>query len=148
MRRGLLIVLALTGVLGSGVPVGLAREGADKLAGVWVAASAERNGKPADDLKGHQLTFRGDTFVIRSKDGEVLYQGTFRVDKAQRPAAIDFRHTRGKLEGKTWKGIYALEGDTLKTCDNGPDPAGDRPTDFSARAGSGRVSIVFKRGKI
>jgi len=73
----------------------------DQLAGIWIAASAERQGKPAEDLKGHQLIFKGDTFVIKGKDGEVLYQGTFRTAPAQRPAAIDFRHTKGKLEGKT-----------------------------------------------
>jgi hypothetical protein len=42
--------------------------------------------------------------------------------------AIDFEHTEDALKGKTWKGIYVLDSDTLTICDNAPnlhkDPAG------------------------
>jgi uncharacterized protein (TIGR03067 family) len=116
-----------------------------KLQGSWVVVSAQRDGKPADDLKGHQLTFSGDKFVIKSRDGKLLYQGTYQVDATQKPATIDFRHTEGAFKGKTWKGIFALEGDTLKESDNAPNLDRDRPKDFTAAAGSGHVAIVFKR---
>jgi uncharacterized protein (TIGR03067 family) len=148
MRRCLLTMFVLNLLLATSThPCLAAKKELDKLAGIWVAVSAERDGKPAGDVKGHQLTFSGDTFIIKSKEGEVLYQGTFRADPAQRPATIDFRHTKGKLEGQTWKGIYTLEGTTLKTCDNAPDLTRERPTDFSAKIGSGRISIVFQRAK-
>ena len=39
-----------------------------------------------------------------------LYSGTVRVDASAKPAAIDFEHAEGGLKGKTWKGIYALDG--------------------------------------
>jgi hypothetical protein len=44
-------------------------------------------------------------------------------------------------------GIYALDGDMLKTCDNAPDLDKPRPTAFEARAGSGCVLITFKRAE-
>ncbi|MBY0527763.1 MAG: TIGR03067 domain-containing protein [Gemmataceae bacterium] len=119
----------------------------EKLQGVWVASTAERNGKAADDLKGHQLTFTGDKFIIKGKDSTPLYEGTIQVDTSKKPATIDFMHTAGDLKGKTWKGIFVIDGDTLKTCDNAPDVTKDRPTDFVAKADSGYVAIVFKRVK-
>ena len=72
----------------------------DALQGTWVAESAERNAKPADDLRGHQLTFAGDRFTIRSK-GKVIYQGTYTIDPSAKPATIDFRNTAGEMKGKT-----------------------------------------------
>lgn len=119
----------------------------EKLQGTWVATSAQRNGKAADEIVGHQLTFAGDKFTIAAKDGKLLYEGTIVVDTSKKPATIDFKHTTDALKGKTWKGIFALEGDSLKTCDNAPDLTKERPTDFAAKANSGQVAIVFKRAK-
>ena len=116
------------------------------LQGTWVAESAERSGKAADDLRGHQLTFAGDRFTIRSK-GKVIYQGTYIIDPSAKPATIDFRNTAGEMKGKTWLGIYEMEGDVLRICDNADDVAKGRPAAFAAGAGSGHVLISFSRMK-
>ena len=105
----------------------------------------ERDGKPADDVVGNRLTFKDGRFQIHSKDGKLLYEGTYRVDPGSKPAAIDFEHSEGTLKGKAWKGIYRLEGDTLTTCDNGPNLDKGRPSEFQAKAGSGYVLITFKK---
>ena len=96
---------------------------------------------------GHRLSFTGNRFQIQSKDGKPLYAGTVRVDASAKPAAIDFDHTEGVLKGKMWKGIYRLDGDTLTTCDNGPNPDERRPTAFEAKKGSGYILITFKGAK-
>ena len=62
-------------------------------------------------------------------------------------AVNHFEDTEGALKGKVWKGIYALDGDTLTTCDNGPDPDKSRPAAFEAKSGSGYILITFKRAK-
>jgi uncharacterized protein (TIGR03067 family) len=124
-----------------------ADEAQKELQGTWTATKAERDGKAAEDVVGHRLTFTGDRFQLRSKDGKPLYEGTFRVDPSTKPAAIDFEHTAGALKGKEWKGIYALDGDTLTTCDNGPNLDKGRPAAFEAKAGSGHILITFKRAK-
>jgi uncharacterized protein (TIGR03067 family) len=124
-----------------------AEEAQKKLQGTWAATKAERDGKAADDVVGHRLSFTGNRFQIRSKDGKTLYEGTFRVDAKTKPAAIDFEHTKGDLKGKSWKGIYALDGDTLTTCDNAPNLDKGRPAAFEAKTGSGHVFITFKRAK-
>jgi uncharacterized protein (TIGR03067 family) len=137
-------------VLGAGLapafgqPAGGTQKG---LQGTWSATKAQRDGKAAADVVGHRLSFTGDRFQVRSKDGKVLYEGTFRVHPDRKPAAIDFEHTKGALKGKAWKGIYALDGDTLLECDNAPDLAKGRPAAFAAKPGSGHVFITFKRVK-
>jgi uncharacterized protein (TIGR03067 family) len=124
-----------------------AEDAQKKLQGTWTATKAERNGKPAEDVVGHRLTITGNRFKIQSKDGKPLYEGTFRLDPSAKPAAFDFEHTEGALKGKMWKGIYVLDGDTLTTCDNGPDLDKGRPAAFEAKAGSGYILITFKRAK-
>jgi uncharacterized protein (TIGR03067 family) len=56
---------------------------------------AERNGKAADDVVGHRLSFTGNCFQIQSKDGKPLYGGTVHVEPGAKPAAIDFEQTEG-----------------------------------------------------
>src|SRR6476646_9782816 len=115
-------------ILGSGLVLAQPAEQAQKqLEGTWIATKAERDGKAADDVVGHRLSFTGNRFQIQSKDGKPLYAGTVRVDPSAKPAAIDFEHTEGALKGKVWKGIYALDGDTLTTCDNAPNLDKGRP---------------------
>src|SRR4051794_27817684 len=89
-----------------------------KLQGTWLAREAERNGKSAADVVGHRLTFAGEQFRIVAPDGKVLQEGTFRVDLKTTPPAITFTHAAGALKGTFWEGIFALEGDTLRICDN------------------------------
>jgi uncharacterized protein (TIGR03067 family) len=135
-------------VLGLGVVPALA-QAADPpqpdLQGTWTATSATRDGKPADDVVGHQLSFAGHRFHIRDGHGKPLNEGTFRVDTNTTPATIDFEHATGALEGKVWKGIYAVHDGTLRICDNAPDLDKDRPVEFEAGAGSGYVLITFDR---
>jgi uncharacterized protein (TIGR03067 family) len=124
-----------------------AEEAQKKLQGTWSATKAERDGKGADDVVGHRLSFTGNRFQLRSKGGEPLFEGTFRLEPGTKPAAVDFEHTEGALKGKAWKGIYALDGDKLTICDNAPDLDKGRPAAFEAGTGSGYVSIMFERAK-
>ena len=118
-----------------------------KVQGTWTATKAERDGRAADDVVGHRLAFTGNSFQIQSKDGKLLYAGAVRMDPNAKPAVIDFEHKEGVLKGKLWRGIYALDGDTLTICDNAPDPEKGRPGAFEAKGGSGYVLITFKRAK-
>jgi uncharacterized protein (TIGR03067 family) len=124
-----------------------AEKAQQKPQGTWTATKAERDGKSADDVVGHRLSITGNRFQIRSRDGKPLYAGTVRLDPGAKPAAFDFEHTEGALKGKVWKGIYALDGDTLTTCDNAPNLGKVRPAAFEAKSGSGYVLITFKRAK-
>jgi uncharacterized protein (TIGR03067 family) len=149
MRRLISALCCL--ILGTGVIAALAQpaeEAQRQLQGAWTATQAERDGRTADDVVGHRLAFAGNRFRILSKDGKILFTGTVRLDPSAKPASIDFEHAEGTLKGKAWKGIYALEGDTLRICDNAPNVDKGRPTAFEAKSGSGYVLITFKRAKV
>lgn len=136
-------------ILGISVALTFAQPADDagaKLQGEWTATKAQRDGKPADDVIGHRLTFTTNRFQIQSGERKTLHAGAIRLDPGARPPAIDFAHAEGDLKDKTWKGIYALDGDTLTICDNAPDPAKDRPMAFEAKSDSGYVLITFQRG--
>jgi uncharacterized protein (TIGR03067 family) len=89
----------------------------------------------------------GNRFEIRSKDDKSLYAGTVQINPSTKPATIDFQQKKAPLKGKVWKGIYAVDGDTLTTCDNAPNLKKGRPAAFEAKSGSGYVLITFKRAK-
>jgi uncharacterized protein (TIGR03067 family) len=131
-------------VLASALP---AKAAETTLQGTWIASKAEQDGKAADDFVGHRLSFMGNRFEIRSKDDKPLYAGTVQINPTANPATIDFQQKKGALNGKVWKGIYAVDGDTLTTCDNAPNLKKGRPAAFEAKSGSGYVLITFKRAK-
>jgi uncharacterized protein (TIGR03067 family) len=137
-------------ILGTGLAFAFAQPAEDtqkQLQGTWTATKAERDGTAADDVVGHRLSFTGNRFQIQSEDGKPLYAGTVRVDPGAQPAAIDFEHTEGLLQGKVWQGIYALDGDTLTVCDNAPNLDEGRPATFEAKSGAGYVLITFRRAR-
>ena len=142
-RRGRVLALML-GLLGGLAASGTAAQDMGNVQGAWIVVSAERDGKPAADVAGHRLTFSGDAFTIRH-ERHTLYRGSYAVNPDRKPAEIDFQHLEGELTGKAWKGIYRFEGAALRICDNAPDITRPRPTQFSAKAGSGHICIVFKR---
>jgi uncharacterized protein (TIGR03067 family) len=148
MRR--LISALCSCVLGSGVLLAsaqLARAADKALQGTWTATKAERDGRPAANVVGHRLLFSGDRFEIQSKDKKSLYSGTFHVDASAKPAAIDFEHAEGGLKGKTWKGIYVLDSETLPVCDNAENLDAARPSKFEAKSGSGYVLVTLDRAR-
>jgi len=124
-----------------------AQKGQARPQGTWTAIKAESDGKLADEIIGHRLSFTKNRFQIHSKDRKLLYSGIVRVSPSAKPAAIDFEHTRGVLKKKVWKGIYRIEGDTLIICNNAPNLKKNRPAAFEAKSGSGYVLITFKRTK-
>jgi uncharacterized protein (TIGR03067 family) len=144
-----LIALMCWMVLGAGLAPVLAQPARDDrtLQGTWTATRAERDGKAADDVIGNRLSLTANRFQIHSKDGTRLYAGTVKMDPSVKPAAIDFQHTEGSLKGTVWKGIYAIDGDTLTVCDNAPEVGKSRPTAFKAKSRSGYVLVTFKRAK-
>ena len=142
-RRRMLAAAGIVGMaLGSRGVAGEQNPG--RLEGGWTAVRAEQDAREAAEIVGHLLRFEGNTFSIREK-GATIYEGTFEVDASANPRTIDFKHTGESSRGKTWRGIYRIDGDTLTICDNAGDVQKGRPTSFGTKPDSGRVLVVFKR---
>lgn len=119
---------------------------ADKIQGTWTCVSGEKDGTPipADVVKQLKLKLTKDKYATRKGD-ELLFESEYKLDASKKPAEIDIIGTEGDLKGKAAKGIYQLDGDTLKLCY--VMPGGERPKEFSAKAGSGATFTVWKRSK-
>jgi uncharacterized protein (TIGR03067 family) len=122
-----------------------------KLQGVWKTVGVEIEGRktePPADMAG-SVVIKGGTYTVKAvtETGEkVVSELTFKLDPTKDPKAIDFTTAAGPDKGKQIKGIYKLEGDTLKVCFN-PKKDGERPTSFATKAGSSVRLNIFKREK-
>jgi RNA polymerase sigma factor (sigma-70 family) len=119
-----------------------ARTDKDRLQGTWVAVAVEDAGKkiPEDEVKdrGAEVVFAREKVTLPIK-GEAREMG-YTLDPAKKPKQIDLAIE----EGKTVKGIYLLDGDTLKLCLE-REPGGERPTRFGPTEGTTHFLLVLKK---
>jgi uncharacterized protein (TIGR03067 family) len=148
MKReiGLAIVL---GLLGAGGVRGAdsAEEAKEKKAfeGTWNVTVAERDGRKEseEDTKNLKLIFSGDKITIKiQEEGQ---EAMYKLDPGKKPKAIDITPTAGPEKGKTFQGIYELEGDSLKLCWSEKKDA--RPTEFVTRPNSECFLLILNRAK-
>ncbi len=142
------LMLATVGIVGisAEAPTVASAKDLGHLQGSWTAMRAEYDGREAPDIVGHLLVFEDGEFSIKEK-GVTIYRGTFRLDTSASPSAIDFTHTAYSSKGKTWRGIYRIDGDTLTICDDAHAVQKGRPTRFDTKPNSGHVMVVFKRAQ-
>jgi uncharacterized protein (TIGR03067 family) len=122
-----------------------AKDDLKALQGTWTLISFERDGKDVK-LQGETTAVcTGDKFVVKRGE-QVISAGTITLDPGKKPKATDATYTEGADKGKTFKGIYELDGDTVKFCRAG-SPDDERPTEFKSKAGSGQFVAVYRRAK-
>lgn len=143
MRRMLLAVVVVGLLLGADA----AKDDKAKLQGKWQAVSSNRGGQDDPNAARHSMTFDKDTVVIKAGDRTIV-KGTFKLDPAKSPKHIDIAIEEGSddVKGKTGRGIYELEGDTLKWAVAQPGEA-ERPTGFGSTEGTRNMVVTLKRAK-
>jgi len=116
-----------------------------KLQGTWQRVSIVLDGKEAseDEAKKQQLTIKEADYTLRI--GEQSREGTLQLDSTKKPKEINIKSASGPNKGKILKGIYEIDGDTLKYCV--APPGKDRPTDFTSKPGSGHMLYINKKVK-
>ena len=147
--KKLVLVLAVGLLVGAdGADKKEAKADKDKMQGTWEVVSAERMGKAMPDPKEHKLVIEGDTLAVQRGD-KVMFKGKFKLDPAQKPRTLDLEITEGggeKYKGKVSRGIYVVDGDTLKWCNAEPGVE-DRPNQFATNGEKNHMLIVLKREK-
>lgn len=119
-----------------------------KLQGTWriVSGTIDEDKLGEAQVLGGTLVIEGTKYKMRNKKGEDPTMpadvGTFAIDPSKTPAQIDLTYD---FLGSptTGKGIYALDGDSLKICYDFTTE--NRPGNFEAK--KGQVTLVLKREK-
>jgi RNA polymerase sigma factor (sigma-70 family) len=121
-------------------------EDKEKIQGTWQAVKMESEGREAteDEVKKGKFVIKGDKLTTVRPDG-FTSESDITIDPAQRPKTIDLVPQTGPdtEKGKTFRGIYKLDGDTLILCMNGPEM--ERPKEFKTEAGTQVMLITLKR---
>src|SRR5690242_360511 len=84
----------------------------EKVAGTWRVTAATEAGQamPESHVKLFQLVLTDRAFTAALGDYPFM-KGTFTLDPAKTPRAIDLSSTSGQHAGKTLKGVYELTED-------------------------------------
>ena len=112
-----------------------------KLEGKWKMTRYERAGGEKALLKNNLATFAGGKFTFAYGKGLGV-----KLDATKSPKEIDLLNA-GMNKRETWKGIYELQGDTLKLCvATGSDQT--RPKEFTTKgADSATMYFIYQRMK-
>ena len=117
------------------------------LQGTWKVTASESKGEkvPAEDLKGLFLIFRGDAILIR-EGGKSAENFSYLLDPTKKIKEIDLTLKAGAQAGRIDRGIYQIEGDTLRICiqSNKDEP---RPREFRSPVGTDLWLVVLQRPK-
>lgn len=133
-----------------GLPVSVAapvpKENApDLIQGTWKVVKLEHNGKVnTDHFREGIWIFKDKEVTLRDVNDKEWFKGTFVIDADKTPMTINITWSDGPLKGKTEKGIYKIEKDTL-TLSRGTD---DRPAAFTDAGKVGKPGLLtFERVK-
>jgi uncharacterized protein (TIGR03067 family) len=115
--------------------------------GSWRMSSKEEDGKKfsEEEIKDLILTHDGAGQCSVRRGDQLIAEATVKLDPTKKPRTIEIAFTEGDHKGITVLGIYEIEGDTFRVCI--ARPGDERPAEFSAKAGSGRTFVVYKREK-
>lgn len=118
----------------------------DRLQGKWQVVSIafddkviKREGVPQE----WKDTFEKELFVEGDRFGQVgNSNASINLDETRDPKRVTIQDADGKL---TFRGIYSLDGDSLKVCMNGDGSDVRRPEEFVIRKGTPLLLILLKK---
>ena len=110
-------------------------------------SSKEEDGKKfsEEEIKEMIATIDGSGKVSVRRVDKVINEGKVKLDPTKKPKTLDVTFTEGERKGQEVLGIYEIKGHTFRVCV--ARPGDERPAEFSAKAGSSCILIVYKREK-
>ncbi len=124
----------------------------EKLQGTWSVTAQDSTGEGAKPPPENQIiraTFKDNEYrwENETRGGQVtktaMAKYKFELDATKKPKEITKVNALEGSDKTPIKGIYLLEGDTLKICTS--QPGKDRPTEFAVKPDSGCYLLVLKR---
>jgi uncharacterized protein (TIGR03067 family) len=111
----------------------------EKFQGTWKPISIEGLSVP-EKIDAIRVTIKGEKLIVEGLAKEPV-ELTYKLDASKNPKAIDIGFGGGVVPG-----IYEFDKDKLRVC-HSAIPVQNRPTDFTAKAGSKQYLWVLKREK-
>jgi uncharacterized protein (TIGR03067 family) len=104
----------------------------ERFQGHWRVTRLEENGEaePESELRQFRLTIRGRTIIVEI-DGQ-RQTTEFAIDPTQTPKHISLTPHYGEDKGKTFRGIYEIDQNSLRIC---ATLLPERPKAFESRKG-------------
>jgi uncharacterized protein (TIGR03067 family) len=145
MRTAILAAVAL-GLTALPAQDAAAKKDLAALQGTWTLVAMEVEGKAveADKLRGTTLTIKDNKYTLVSRQQQ--HEVEITLDAAAKPKAIDMKFLDGPNKDRVGKGVYTIEGNTLKICRH-LDPQDPRPEGFATKDKIGRFVMVWEREK-
>ena len=146
MKVKAILVLAVALCVAADKPKVDAKKELKSLQGTWVMVGLEVNGEtvPEKKLAGTTLVIKKDKYTVKVKDNS--HETTIEIDPTKDPKAIDMYFPNGTELPKLSKGVYELDGDTLKICRH-QMPGEDRPTQIGSWPNTNLFVVTWKRKK-
>ena len=147
-RRSLVMLAALVLFWSSAFSIGAdddaIKKDLTKLQGEWKMVSGVADGfaMPESMVASCKRVCKGDE-VTTTIGEQVIMKAKITLDPAKSPKTIDYQVIDGPTKGKKHLGIYALDGDNLKSCFAAPDEP--RPKEFASKEGDKLTFSVWKR---
>ena len=86
------------------------------LAGTWKPKEASLGGNKIDMVLLDTVTLAYEAEKYTLTIGDKVEKGTYSLDPAKSPKAMDIFPTEGDNNGKTFLAVYSIEGDKLSIC--------------------------------
>lgn len=117
---------------------------AKKLQGHWTMVALQIDGKAVDEarLQGTTLEIRRDKYIVWT--GKKPREMRFTLDPTKDPQEIDLFLPEPSGTDEVHRGIYRLDGDTLRLC-KAQAAEKPRPSAFKTAPGSGVFMVTWKR---
>lgn len=124
------------------------RAAVEQLRGSWRPESVTESGRrltgaDLDAYKGMTLTIQGGKSTLKAADGTVLSACELDVDAGRDPKTFDAKEVEGLGVGRIYKGVWEVEGDTLKWCFS----TKDRPKGFEHKEDADFFMLILRRQK-
>lgn len=142
-RMGLAAGIALSACLLSSGSWGDDAGDRRKLEGTWQGFIAEPRGERPGPVRFSEVVIGPERIRATRGDGTSMGEGTYRLGSTGRMRTLDSMGTAGEPRGKSFLGIYEVQGDTLRWCVS--NPGRPRPEEFASRPGGGQFLLVLKR---
>lgn len=112
--------------------------------GTWEGFMANSDGSRYGDIK---LVITEDTVTASNpRGGQIMGAGTYKISGLNKKLpTIDAKGTSGQFAGKSYEGVFSIDGKTLKWCSANDHARSRRPNELQTNVQAGQFLMVLEK---